>query len=402
MAYPTTIIAAAGVGGFQPLIKSSTGNYYCIARVSNTVIDCYKATDPSSSFAVQDATGNPASFSVVNKLTYVQYGDTIRIATYDSTTNLYEYHEFNMADDTWTTTDEVIESVSATPPTFPWISIANRSDGDVIVVYAGLPDGIKGGDKERVDSNERTGVATWTGAVALDAAGDVHYGNPNIVKGTLTDDMHINWQTTADTADPPTAWTDVEARTLDSANSLSTLVTSTSDTAGAMLGLSNMVSYEDAGTQRIAWMGATPTVGESYRTTEDGSDDIQAPTVVEAMSATAQPKINGEVGVLSLAEDSGVLYCLYSNADDTDDIWYITSTDDGATWSTEAQELDAVACNYISCNILQIGADKVLAFLYDDGGTIKVNVKTLAALSYTQLDDAKFIAVNSHVGPFQV
>ena len=406
MALPVTIISAAGLGGHQPPIKSSAGNFYSIVRASDTAIDAYKATDPTSSFSVVDVgANNPVGFTVLNIISYRQYGDTIRVATYDSTTNFYEFHIFNMATDTWDIVDELIEDTSANAPTFPWISIDNRSDGDAIVVYAGLADQNMGGKKERVDSNERTGAATWTGAVALDAAGDIHYGNPNVVKGPLTDDIHIVWQTTSNTADPPTIWTDTEGRTLDPANSLSTTISNINNT-GSLLGIQNGVSHEEVGVDTWVNFAAPSNAALAiFNYTTDASDDIVYDSSGVPGSSAVYEK--GEVGIASIAEEGGDLHSLYSGGSTVasdQDIYYSISTNRGVTWSTASEEIDAITCNCISCNIYQRGTDTVLAYVYDDAGTIKYNEKVLSTgLSYTQLDHAEFTGlVNSHVGPFEI
>lgn len=400
MPLPTTIISAAGIGGHQPPCKSSGGALYAVVRASNTAIACYKATDPSASWTEQNSAGRPAAFSNVTVLSYRQAGDVLHIATYSA--GNYRYHTFNMATDAWGIVDELIET-PAESPTFPWISLSVRNDGDVIVAYAGGIDKIKGSNKERVDYARREG-GVWTAGIALDAAGDIHYGNPNVVKGPLTDDMHFVWQTTASTANPPTAWTDTEARTLDPANALSTTVTNTGDTSDTLLGASNLVSYESSGTQRIAWIGALGTSAiNAWRATENASDDIQAPTLATATSY--KPFVNGEVGVLTLAQEAGVLYALFSGGtviNTAKDIFYLSSSDHGAVWTTPLLEL-TISCNYISANIYQRGSSIVLAYAYDDGGVQKYNEKILTGISYTQLDQATMTSlVNSYVGPFEI
>lgn len=412
MALPVTVISAAGVVGYQPPVKSSKGEFYCLV-VSGNAIDAYKATDPTSSFTVQDASNNPAKAgsSTFNAFTYVQAGDTlygVNVVTTSSGDVGYYHVKFYLDTDLWEqfggNSLETIE-LPTNSPTNPWASIAIRSDGDVIVAYAGDTDQVMGGKKERVDYGRREG-GTWTVGLEIDAAGDVHYGNPNIVKAGLTDDMRIVWQGTSSTVDPPVSWTGLEARTLDFANSLSTLVTNAGDTASTLLGICNMVGYEDAGTARTAFLGGLVTWSiNAWRATDDGSGDIQAPS--NAVVTTQDIYSNGEVSILSIAEDSGVLYVLFSgggvNGADQD-IYYSTSTDDGETWTNPTEELDAVTCNYISCSIMQIGALTVLAYIYDDGGTQKFNYRDLSLeITYTQLDHATMEGlVNTHVGPFEI
>lgn len=405
MAFPNTIIATASIKGNQPIIKSSAGNFYAVTRDATSDPEVLKVTDlENGTFVAQDTGNTPAT--TLNGMSIRHKGDKIHIVHW--TTDVLSYSCFDMATDLWvglpTLFVEVVDTWT-TNPVFPWADIDIRDNGDIVIVGSGDPDSIKGGDKERVDYWISTdGGESFSTATALGVdADDVHDGNPIIIKGALTDDMHIVWQHTANTDDPPTAWTDVHMRTLSPSNVLSALAKSLSHTAGAMLGFQQMVAYEDAGTQRMAWLSASPTIGEMFRTTEDGSDDIQAPTVVEAMSATAQPFINGEAGIFGLVEEAGVLYALYSNSDDSQDIWYITSTDDGATISTEVQELDAVTCNYLSVSILEVNEKMSLVYKFDDGGNTKVHLKVLAQIAYTQLDNGSLEnLVNTHVGPFQI
>ncbi len=301
----------------------------------------------------------------------------------------YEYHEFDMSADTWSVANQQIE-IPNNKPTFPWISIAVRSDGDVVVVYAGDTDQVMGGTKERVEVNVRSGSpAIWGGPVALDAAGDNHYGTPNVVKGPLTDDMHIIWQRqTLVTFDPPITWNAITGRTLDPSDTLSTTEAfDPVDTNSAMLGMSNGVSYEDSGTQRMTWAGIQEISGNPrlyLNTTEDGSDDIfvDAGTSGVLDTAGADAHVNGDVGVTTIAELSGDIHQLYSGGgtDGVDaDLYYTKSTDDGVTWATPTEEIDAITVNFISANIYVRGIDTVMAYVYDDLGVQKYNEKVLIA-----------------------
>ena len=386
MALPFTIQTESAVRGYLPPFKSSAGNFYAVVRATSGIeagraVDVFKASDPSVSWAVQDPGNNPVlgPSDKFNQITAVQEGDLLHIAT-RVTGGSYTYHTFNMADDTWGVVNELIETPTNLPTQF-WISIAVRSDGDVVVVYNGDTDQVMGGKKERVDANVRDfGTGLWGGAIALDAAGDNHYGNPNVIKGPLTDDMHCLWQTTANTTDPPNSWMGIEARTLRPDDSLSTVDTDPADSGSALLGIANLVSYDDGGTQRIIANAAPDASGFNVNTflgSEDGSDDIQlATTATESIGENV--RINGELQVASLAEVSGVLHWLFSNAAQQD-LYYITSTDDGASWTTPAEEINFVDVRFISANIYTRGGDTVLAYVYDDGGDQKYNEKVLIA-----------------------
>jgi len=380
---PTTIVSDVGLAGHHPPFKSSGGAFYSVVRADADELDAYKATDPTTNSWSAQGTG-PVHAETISVFACVQVSDVIHIAaTGINGTN--EYYTFNMATDAWVI-DEAIDNPTDNP-TFPWISIAVRSNGDVVVVYAGDTDKVMGSTKERVDINIRNG--SWGGAVALEADDtlDFHYGNPNVIKGPLTDDMHVIWQMTTNIVnDPPSAWTDSEARTLrPSDDSLSTVdATGGVDTSSKLLGYANLVSYDDGGTQRIISAGpdtSSDLVG--IQATEDGSDDIQQDSSF-SKGLTDEIFINGEVAVTSLAELNGDLHFLFSggSANGADkDLYYMTSIDDGATWTTEAEEIDAITVNFISANIYVRGINTVLAYVYDDGGVQKYNEKVLISIN---------------------
>lgn len=379
MALPVTVFSGAGIKGYSPPFISSGGDVYAAVKVASSRLDIYKATDPTSSFAIVDDAGSPAGAVVA--LSVTQKGDVLYLATW--TGSSYRYHEFSMSADTWSVIDEQIDAVD-NDPTFSWISIAVRSTGVPVVAYAGDTDQVMGGKKERADVNVRTG-GTWDGPIALDAAGDFHYGNPNVVKGPLTDDMHIVWQQTGNTADPPTAWLATQAKTLDSVNALSNqdnLVFI--HTGGAMLGNANAVSYDDGTTQHIMCQGVDSNNERStIRAKEGGHDDTDdIDLIARALPTSHEAYVNGEVGIITITELSDDLHVLFSggaSAASDQDLFYTKSTDDGVTWDTPTEEIDAITVNYISANIYVRGADTVMAYLYDDGGTQKYNEKVLIA-----------------------
>jgi len=372
MALPTTIVSDVGLAGHHPPSKSSTDNFYSVVRADADELDVYKATDPEDSWTVQ-GTGPVHAGTILGFSTY-QDGDIIHIVAWSSAT--YEYYTFNMATDAWVIDELLITPTNA--PTFPWASIAVRS-GVPVVAYAGDTDQVMGGKKERVDAAHRDG-GTWTTGIALDAAGDIHYGNPNVVKGPLTDDMHVLWQKSTSTTDPPPFWTETQGRTLDSSNSLSTTVEDTGDTGTVLLGIENGISYDDSGTQRMGWPGVDANNDRYiFRATEDGNDDFQFDTEV---AESDEVHINGEVSIITLTELSGDLHVLFSGGEtqSTDqDLFYLTSTDDGATWSTPTEEIDGITVNFISANIYVRDIDTVMAYIYDDGGVQKYNEKVLIA-----------------------
>ena len=375
---PTIIFSGAGLRGHHPPRQSSDGNFYSVIRTDADELDVKKATDPEVSWALQDEANGPVHAGTIEGFATVKVGDVIHMIAWSDDT--YEYYTLDMSTDQWGV-DQLIETVSDAP-LHAWGSIAVRSNGDVIVVYAGDRVKVSGKFRERVYVNIRTG-GTWGGPVSLDAAGPNHYGNPNVVKGPLTDDMHILWYVTLD-ADFLFAYEQVEARTLDPSDVLSTVVTALMSPPVSFLGTSNGVSYEDAGTQRMLFAGIGGTISRPriyFPCTEDGSDDIVLGTQVTDDVGADGITIDF-VGLSSIAELDGEIHQLYSGGGSVgidQDLYYTTSVDDGATWTTPTEEIDDITVNFISANIYVRGIDTVLAYIYDEDGKQLYNEKVLIA-----------------------
>lgn len=391
---PTTINPTGGVPGHSPPFKSSAGNFYAVAAINGTDshVNVYKTSDPASdSWAAQDTADRPNMDGFVTNgytvVSAVQDADVIHIATHRegtaSSTFGYHYHTFNMATDQWAI-DELIEALGPVVGFAPWISIAVRGDGDVIVAYAGLTDGNMGDQKERVDVDIRNG--SWSGPTSLDAAGDIHYGTPNCVLGT-SDGVHITWQRSINTTnDPPISWLDTQGRTLDSGDSLSAVDTTTGLSAADMLGANVVLTYDDGGTQRVisTAINQNNTVRTSLGIETSGDIDLSAGVSTENFTTTAGTFTNGEVGIHTWTELDGVLYCLFSGGGTIgvdQDLWYSTSSNDGQDWDTPTEEIDAITVNFISANIYVRGLDTVIAYVYDDDGIQKYNEKVLSSIT---------------------
>jgi hypothetical protein len=378
MALPTTIVSASQIAGHTPPFKSSGGNFYAVGIDATGTHRVFKATDPTDSWTVQDT--GASSSDPATTMSAVQSGDILHMVWWEPAASRYVYVSFDMSDDTYNVLEAI--EVPDNAPTVPWISVAVESTGVVKVVYSGDTDQVMGGKKERVDVNIRNG-GTWDGPTALDAAGDIHYGNPNCVKASGTDNIHVNFQQTTNTADPPALWLRNYMRTIDPSDVLSTIVSTAEDSGARLLGLQNGISWDDAGTEKIRFcMGQafSEGFGKLIRLKEDGSNDLVVDAAfTEYADSSHSIKLNNDVSVTTLAIDTAddSLHVLWSNADDTDDLWYSTSTDKGATWSTEAEELDGVSINQVSANIYVRGADTVLAYVYQNITSTLYNEKIL-------------------------
>lgn len=409
MALPTTVVAENMVGGYAPTFKSNAGNFYVVAHNSTgTVISIFKTTDPTVSWTIQD-TGDPNTSATA--WSAVQRGDLIHIAWF-SNNAAYIYAQFDMSDDTWGTGGDINQTIEdpANDPTNAWISISVRDDGDVVVVYAGDTDQVMGGKKERVDVNIRT-AGTWGGPVALDAAGDLHYAWPNCVKATDSDDIHIAFgQLNSSTEPHGGTIEEKQARTLRGAdNTLSTVVTATDVNPSFINEMGNGYAFADSsGNQKIRFSGSfensTPVnVTQIYMLQENtGTGDIEFETTqFVTINDTAHESLPGGNSLMGLSDD---LWMTFVNADDSNDLWYVTSTDGGSTWATAEVELaDAIAGSVNSANIYQRGAQLVLAVVYDDGTNTIYDEVNITTPAMTNLSDATLTGlVNTHVGPFEI
>jgi len=176
MALPVTISSTyVNQNYFIGPFIDGNGNVYIILRDTSTgQEEAWKATDPTDSFAEQDAAGRPSE-GTANTAWVFQRGDTLHVAALESSTSNAKYHKFYTSDhatlaDTWdnTVVDETIEAISDLSVSGELsISIVARSDGTVVVIYNGDEDSNMGNPYARVDYNIRSSGGTWGGPVTL-------------------------------------------------------------------------------------------------------------------------------------------------------------------------------------------------------------------------------------------
>lgn len=384
MALPTTIDSGVGLAGHHPPFKSNGGAFYGVVRTDADELDVHKATNPTSSWAVQDAGDGPVHAGTILGFATIQDGDVIHMIAWSAAS--YEYYTFNMATDQW-----VVDQLMETPtdaPDKPWASIARRSiPAATVVVYSGDTDKSMGDSKERVDVNIRPDSSgTWSGPTALDAGGDLHYAMPACILGT-SDSTHCYWlKETSVANDPPVQFRRVEGRTLDSADALSTVDESDVGFGTQFInsGATNCVFYDDGTDKRIifaVYEGDSAKARNYHNATEDGSGDlIFGSDSLRDTSGVDLKGINSQTHCPhSIAELNGELHHLFSGGGDfgvDQDLYHTTSNDDGATWA-ESEEIDAITVNFISANIYVRGSRTVMAYVYDDDGVQKYDEKLL-------------------------
>ena len=383
MALPVTISAdVANQNSYHGPFKSSGGAFYTIVVGDTTATDgdveAHKATDPTSSFAEQDGANRPTagtSGTEIASLWVSQANDLLNVVYQEITTNNDVYFaQFNMAVDAWVdlgTSDFDIQ-IEAVPdqPSANACSIGTRSDSDIVVAYQGDSDMITGTEYERIDMNVSTNDGpTWSGPTSLDSGGEVDWTGCVIVPGS-SDRMHVFFE--------DNTLSDGYQRRINSDDSLETFP-STFDSfigSGSTYSFGPGVSYDDGGTQRVRCPYGDG--GGSLNVAKLDSGDTPTVTHDDSVNGSSPgvEQIGGGGVLTALAVDTKNLLILWSDVNDND--LYSNTNDDDAGWSAAGtEELDAVTVNHISSNVYDRSGIK-LAYIYDDGGTVKYNEIDLA------------------------
>ncbi len=389
MALPTTVYSSVQFKGASPPFKSSAGNFYVLAHDTTTEdVLAMKATDPTDSWAEQDSADRPTltGLSQYDRISVRQNGDNLHIAGHSGASGIY-YHEFNMATDQWVTGAKVgnIDNFSVSGGAES-VDLAIRSDDDIIIVYSGLQESVHNKDYGRLDYARWEG-SSWNVGNAIDAGGTTSYvAVACALSKAGNDDIHIGWMYASNRIDQgDITCTNAEARTLRSDNTLSSTVG-----GGPTLGhtghnnLIGMVTWTDAGTERIGYMLVTNTsdaVLDMLTSTEDAGNDVQAwgaTPVVISSPETLYVNTSDQHWTAHGIDNNNTLYTMFIDAS-TRDAWWSKSNNPGATtWDSPLEASDAIMGFSIACNIYT-RSGKTLAYVYDDNGTLKYDEVALPA-----------------------
>ena len=360
-----TISGGLGSDTFGPFF-SSAGAVYAIAPQSNIVggisPKAYKATDPTSSFSAVATCTTALAF---NAIACRQDGDLVHVVTQRSVGNRdVQYHLFNMATDTWDVADENVTSPGATAVVRVGVGIGVRSSGSVFVVYSGMHDVVSMNNWARVKGARRdSGV--WTVDIAVDSGGSVTWGQATLVPGS-SDRMHIFFQDHTNS--------DGYHRTFKSDNAFGTAAAyDTAVNGNCFIGPG--VAYDSSGTTKVRM----PFLDSTDKVSVVNFDSADTPTLAVDADVSDTTVAVQKAG-WALAANGTTLYLIYSDA--SRDIW-IDSNADGAGWGTDVEILDAVTCNILSANVYTRQNQLVLAYIYDDAGTVKYNEYLLVQFERT-------------------
>ena len=402
MALPVTLTSAVlgTQNSYHGTFKSSTGKFYVlsIGTTDTMHISMFMATDPTDSFAVQDASNEPnfGSAAVVTLWPY-QKGDILYIAVQDINEDV-GHAQFDMANDAWVsisggTAFEVVDLAPEAQANAVSIAIEEGSSNEIVITYQGNPGDNKdmGGSFEWVAYaiSDDAGVgASWSteNAVADVAnASEVDFTGPVIVRGT-NDRMHIFFKD--DTND------DAYQRTLADPGGTPSLETFPSafdsDVASSAYIFKNGVLLFDK--VYCLYMDLISTVNR-VSLVSFLSADVPIISVTAGISDSAQAAVNIESPALAL--DGQDLHLLYSEVL-TDDIWH--DKDTGSGWGTDVEILVA-SVSHISSAIYDRDGPKI-AYVYRDASTVKYNELAITH-TFGLLSDVNMGKQNSFHGPFE-
>ena len=331
-----------------------------LGTVSNQVVVMKATADPTVDGNWSSQDGTVEIGATVESLWSVVDSTDIHVITQEADGRL-QYHKFDTSTDTWTIKDEAVGNTTNTPDT-PACSVAIRSDGDVIVLYAETD----GSGNEGIHYARRE-ATVWTADVQVDNGGTADWKSAVVIKGS-SDRMHFFFKDNTLGSD------DGYQRTLTSANVLETFqATFDSTTNDSNLIFGQGVSYDDGGTQRVR----APYVDDVGRISVAKLDSADAPGVTVDVDAgdNLGPGPGGAADVTtSLAVDVKNIHLLYVDA--SRDIFH-DENDDDAGYGTDDEELDGVTANNLNSNVYDRSGLK-LAYIYEDVSTVKYGERDIA------------------------
>lgn len=368
----------SGLGPYE----SSGGNTYWFGRDGATNIGnarCWKASDPTSAFTAQTAKLMSSGATVaIEAMGAYQVGNVVHVATQIATGVVY-YNAYTMDTDTWSlATSETVQSAAAT--TFApvsgrtFVSLVVRSSGNVVFTYAGGVT-VMSGTFNTCYYRERTGVATYGTATKYDNGGSIDWQGGKAVLGA-TNRVHFFFTDGTNGLQ--------YQRTLSAANALETFPASfTTGAGGSSVALNTGVSYSYLGNTR-ANAAILKTNVTSLLPTVHRLDSADAPTVSSVSAGDNTGTVAANNSLMGLAAASATLHLLYVPSGGGS-IYHDFSTDGGATWGTDVNELTVTNAQRITTNTYTRSGNTVLGFVYDENATaIKYAEIALAAAPAAQ------------------
>lgn len=374
MAFPTLINldAFAGRGLAGPFI-SSAGNVYIITEDDDqTDLRAFKGSDPATAFSavgVDVVTG--AGADQIWAIDGAQFGDTIHVVSkngnVDGTSMDIRYHVFDMATDTWTTSNTLIKSnitMNASPGRLASVGIKVRGDGAIFIVYNGASELVSAANYDRV-FYARNLAGSWTADIALGTSGVTQdwVGGRAVLGGANR--IHFFFQNTTNA--------DTYQRTLNTSNALEPLPAAFDTTSEAW----------ETHEQRGCYLSATDVVHfpvYSSANTVDGAQFTSTDTPVVTINAD----ITGAVNVLTSPYRYLASFAPHGNTvvnafiSDTNDIYTQTKIGGAAFGAPSLHR--ACSASSIYTNSYTRSSAFVLGMVYVDSGDVHYDELTLSTI----------------------
>lgn len=368
MALPITISGVTFTTPQGGPFKSGSSFYIAtVSSAGDVVVFKADSNDPSSGWTEQDSANKPTN-GAISSLHGVLVGTTIHIATQTgsgASDGEVEYHTFDCSTDTWSITNE---SVTTTPDTATeFCSIAVRSDGDVIIAYAGEQEGVMGTGYDRVHLARREG-GSWTVDIDVTNAGKAatHYRQPFVVM-SANDRAHIFYYEPGGGDGYYSTY--LNGNTWGHQNSQF----STDVLAGNSI---KATSFDVTGTNKIRV--ATQNAANSAVNIH-GFNDADSPgtSISIATDVTGAEPSNNSFG-FAVDDATDTQYLLSGDSSNNINEYETGSGND--TWSANLNELTGLTSPHpvFSANVYD-NSGTVLAYLYQSGSNYRYNERSLGA-----------------------
>lgn len=377
--------------GFHGPFKSSGGAFYYVVcdATSSSIIEVWKATDPTSSFTEQDSANKPdlgGSTPTLRSMGVWQDGDELHISTFitDSATSARSlfYHDFDMSTDTWGNTGVDVDGVTLIRgdddlPESLGTTIIAASDGDLYIFGTIDRDTAKGVKYGQVGYYKSTdGGATW-GSSNLVAGGNPqrYTGGPAMLGDS--DALHFIYRHDNGTTSNLTQRALNSSDTLQTARDTGFDLTRGTYASEMLLPFGKGISYDRGGTTRLR----VPYVNDSDDLHVLRFDAAADPTTYNSDSVdTDLPDLTplGRGVNACLAVDGSTAYCLHAKSSDND----LYMSDDGGsdTWTTPALTRATTGQLYfLSLNTYDRSGTKRLAHLWFEGTTVYYDEDDISA-----------------------
>jgi hypothetical protein len=177
------------VPGHNPIHYDGLNYYAVVVGTTDDRLQVYKASTPLGTWTVQNSASRPtrivseeANSASLFVTSFLDSTGILHIAWNlgnPTFPNSIAYQRFNTNTDLWISDTKYFGDADDAEKTFRWGQFCEKGNGNMVFAFTGDIERVMGDTKHRVDYAVSTNNgASWGADTALDAAGDVHYGNP--------------------------------------------------------------------------------------------------------------------------------------------------------------------------------------------------------------------------------